>query len=93
MKSDIIALQHENAQLMEGLIYYKGLNIDLRARMQDLEDDKHLLREKFEKLTALENKSRERFQLGPHFLEKLLKHLASKKLKMSIFLYFRKRHT
>ncbi len=43
--------------------------------MQDLEDDKHILREKFEKFTALENKSRERFQLGPYFPEKLLKHL------------------
>ena len=75
MEFDVSALQHEKAQLQEDLIYYKGLNIDLRARIQDLEDEKRLLKERFEKLMSLGNKNKQRFQLGPHFPEELLKHI------------------
>jgi len=42
----ITPLNQESTQLREDLMHYKGENIDLRRRIQDLEDETRALKEK-----------------------------------------------
>lgn len=44
----ITPLKQKNTQLREDLMQYKGENIDLRRRIQDLEDEIRVLKENSE---------------------------------------------
>ena len=66
-------LKYENSYLKEDLIHYKGINVDLRAKIRDLEDENRALREKLLNLTTSKNKAIKQFKLGSHFPQKLLK--------------------
>ncbi len=40
------SLKLKNKELEEDLVYYKGVNFDLRAKVRDLEDENLALKEK-----------------------------------------------
>ena len=46
MSQSITILKQKYDQLQEDLMYYKGESIDLRRRIQNLEDENRTLREK-----------------------------------------------
>lgn len=48
----ITLLTYENTNLQEDLIFYKSQNFDFRAKIQDLEDEMRILKQKLEKYTA-----------------------------------------
>ena len=73
LNSDLNAsLKYENLNLREDLVFYKSQNIYLHGKIQDMEDEIRILKEKLEKFAAPGKKTKENYQLGHHFPEKLL---------------------
>jgi len=66
-------LKYENIHLKEDLVHYKNVNIDLRARVRDLEDENRALKNKLEKLITVKGKTKKKYELGSHFPQKLLR--------------------
>ncbi len=66
------SLQYENTNLKEDLMYYKSRNIDLRTKVQDLEDEMRVLKAKLKKFSATKERANKNYQLGPHFPERLI---------------------
>jgi len=46
------SLKYENVNLQEDLIFFKSQNIYLHGKIQDLEDEKRVLKRKLVKFTA-----------------------------------------
>jgi len=66
-------LKNENICLEEDLTHYKGVNVDLRAKIRDLEDENRSLKEKLIRVTKTKNKTTKKYKLGSHFPQKLLR--------------------
>lgn len=69
----ITLLKNENISLKEDLIHYKGVNVDLRAKIRDLEDENRILKEKLQRLMTPNNTPTKKCELGSHFPQKLLR--------------------
>jgi len=65
------SLKYENINLQEDLLFYKSQNIYFLGKIQDLEDEMRVLKEKLMKLTAIEEGYQLNYQPGPHFPENL----------------------
>ena len=74
-RNSITILKYENIQLKEDLIHYKGVNVDLRSKIQDLEDENRALKDKLEELIMAKDKANRKYKLGSHFPQKLLKKI------------------
>ena len=66
-------LKNENISLEEDLIHYKGVNVDLRAKIRDLEDENRILKEKLQRLMTIKNTAPKKYRLGSHFPQKLFR--------------------
>lgn len=73
-------LKNENISLEEDLVHYKGINVDLRAKIRDLEDENRSLKEKLIRLTATKNRTIKKYRLGSHFPQKLLKTIKNNRI-------------
>ena len=76
-------LKKENIYLEEDLIHYKGVNVDLRAKIRDLEDENRILKEKLMRLKTAKNKPIKKYTLGSHFPQKLFKKIKSNQISPS----------
>ena len=71
-------LKNENISLEEDLIHYKGVNVDLRAKIRDLEDENRILKEKL--ISTPKNRPIKKYKLGSHFPQKLLKTIKNNQI-------------
>lgn len=71
-------LKNENISLEEDLIHYKGVNVDLRAKIRDLEDENRILKEKL--ISTPKNRTIKKYKLGSHFPQKLLKPIKNNQI-------------
>jgi len=75
------SMKYEHVNLQEDLIFFKSQNIYLHGKIQDLEDEMRILKEKLVKFTAVEEKIKKNYhlnyQLGSYFPDKLLKKVGS----------------
>ena len=76
-------LKKENIYLEEDLIHYKGVNVDLRAKIRDLEDENRILKEKLQRLMTNKNKPIKKYKLGSHFPQKLFKRIKDNQISMN----------
>ncbi len=71
-------LKNENISLEEDLTHYKGVNVDLRAKIRDLEDENRILKEKL--ISTPKNRPIKKYKLGSHFPQKLLKTIKNNQI-------------
>ena len=71
-------LKNENISLEEDLIHYKGVNVDLRAKIRDLEDENRTLKEKL--ISTTKNRAIKKYKLGSHFPQKLLRTIKNNQI-------------